>query len=155
MKKLLGILMLFCFIFIAKGELYAKQAKDFTLPTIGGDKISLSSLKGKKVLLDFFATWCPPCRQELKDISEIVSSYKGGNYEILCISVDNLITTVSSFWKQNNYKMTALFDDKNIANEYGVQAIPTLFLVDESGEIVWEQVGSASKSKLIEILELK
>ncbi len=131
-----------------------KQATDFTLSALNGDAVTLSSLKGKKVLLDFFATWCPPCRRELVEINEIVHEYPKGNYEILCISVDDSKDTVDAFIKKHGYTMKVLFDDKNIAREYGVSGIPSLFLVDEDGNIVWQQAGAQPKARLIELLEL-
>lgn len=130
------------------------QAPDFTLQTMDGDTVTLSSLQGKKVLLDFFATWCPPCREELKEINEIVRDYPQDSYEILCISVDRSVKTVQGFMKKNKYAMTVLFDNNNIAGHYGVSGIPSLFLIDESGAIAWGQAGMQSKETLLELLDL-
>ena len=125
---------------------------DFTLNTLDGQAIKLSSLKGKKVLLNFFATWCPPCRVELKDFDEINRKYQNQNFKILCVSVDNKAGTVRSFMTKNRYSMTVLFDDKNVANSYNVRGIPTTFLLNENGDIVWHHVGLASKKDIMSIL---
>ncbi|MBU1863161.1 MAG: TlpA family protein disulfide reductase, partial [Candidatus Omnitrophica bacterium] len=113
------------------------KAADFTLGTLDGQTVTLSSLKGKKVLLDFFATWCPPCRQELKEIDQIVNEYQSDDYAILCISVDRSKKTVESFMRKQGYSMTVLFDDQNVAQQYGVRGIPALYLVDKNGDIAW------------------
>ncbi len=148
----LSVILALCLLFSFNG--YCEKASDFTLPGISGENISLSSMRGKKVLIDFFATWCPPCRKELKEINGIVSKYTKGNYEILCISVDNSIEVVKKFIKDNDYKMKVLFDDKGVSQEYGVVGVPSLFLVDEKGNIVWKNVGLVSKKELLKVLGL-
>lgn len=131
-----------------------QKALDFTLPSIEGKEVTLSSFKGKRVLLDFFATWCPPCRQELMELNEIIQKYPQENYTILCISVDDSINKARTFITDKGYKMTVLFDDKNIANQYGVTGIPSLFLVDKEGNIEWSQAGALPKERLIALLGL-
>jgi len=151
MKKIFGIVLFSCFVF-ASSVFAAQKSVDFTLPSIDGGEVTLSSFKGKKVLIDFFATWCPPCRKELKEINEIVNEYKDGMFQILCVSVDNDMATVSKFMKKNDYKMKTLFDDKNIAGQYGVTGVPTVFLVDEKGDITWSNVGYTSKEEILKHL---
>ena len=156
-KAIMVTLVLYLVLGCSEGETAGKAApaQDFTLKTLDGKEVTLSSLKGKKVLLDFFATWCPPCREELKEINEIVGEYKQDNYAILCISVDNAVKTVEKFISKYQYKMIVLFDDKEIARSYGVTGIPSLFLVDENGDIVWSQAGALTKEELVELLKLK
>lgn len=151
------LVLFLCFTFSSCGTATASAEKgiDFTLKSITGQEITLSSLKGKKVLLDFFATWCPPCKKELKMIDEVVTKYKNDNFEILCISVDNEEETVKNFIAKNGYKMNVLFDDKNVAGSYGVNSIPSLFLVDEKGDIVWNHVGLLSMDELKDVLGIK
>lgn len=157
MKKIIGFFMIFSFLFASlNGMVFAlgegDQGIDFNLTSTKGEKVSLSGLKGKKVLLDFFATWCPPCKEELKSMSKIIKERPNRNFEIICISVDNAMGTVQKFMEEKQYKMLTLFDDKNVANQYGVQGIPTLFLVDETGKVIWKHVGLASERDMLRAL---
>jgi peroxiredoxin len=132
------------------------EAPDFTLNTLDGKSIQLSSLKGKKILIDFWASWCPPCRRELVEINELLGEYAQDNYTVLAISVDKTKKAASSYIKKMGYSsMTVMHDNANVAQSYGVQGIPSLYLVDEKGQLIWSHVGSVDKAKLIEVLKLK
>lgn len=152
MKKLFTLLILICAITLSSTYANAQTPTDFTLKTLDGNEITLSALKGKKVLINFFATWCPACRVELKEINKVVKEHPEENYAILCISLDDSADVAKAFIKKHNYEMTVLFDDKNVASQYGVTGIPALFLIDENGELEWSQAGAISDKQLKKLL---
>lgn len=131
---------------IQKGEM----APDFKLKNVNGGFTSLSSLKGKTLLLDFWGTWCKPCLQLIPKLKEIYSKYSSKNFELVSIANDNdegkwknMISTKGMSW-------TNLIDiDESVTKLYKINAFPTLILVDENGVIV--EVG-ASESQVEEYL---
>lgn len=132
-----------------------KPAADFSLQNLSGETVSLSGLKGKKVLLDFWATWCPPCRSELPDMNNVANDLTAQGVVVLNISVDSDIETVKKFIARYGYNnLTVLFDDKKIAVAYGVSAIPTKVLIDENGNIANQRVGALSEKELKNFLGL-
>lgn len=130
-------------------------ASDFTLPSLDGKNISLSDLKGQKVLLDFWATWCPPCRSEMPGMNDIVRDLKEKGVLLLNISTDQGMSAVKRFIKQNGFaNLTVLHDDQGIAGEYGVTAIPTKVLIDEDGRIIGRHVGAMREKQLYDFVGL-
>lgn len=133
-----------------------RAVSDFTLKTINGDTVSLSDFRGQKVLIDFWATWCPPCLQELVEINHILNEFPGDHYTILLINVDNDIEAPIAYINKMGYsKMMVLHDNKGVAQSYGVRGIPSLFLVNKEGQLIWSHVGMADKETLIGTLGLR
>lgn len=131
------------------------KAPDFTLTSLAGDKISLSDFKGKVVIVDFWATWCPPCRRGIPDLISLQNKYKN-KVAVIGISLDreNTKAGVPSFVKKMgiNYPI-AYFTDKVINDFGGVNAIPTSFIIDQEGNIVSKMVGLYPKSEYEKQLE--
>jgi thiol-disulfide isomerase/thioredoxin len=127
-------------------------ASDFYWYDSDGKKISLSDLKGKTVLINFWATWCGPCKAELPDIENLSKAYSSKGLVVIGVSVDkgeNLLTDVSNFASQNGLTYQIVIDNDNVADAYGnINAIPTSFLVDKNGRIVDKWIGVRNKSFL-------
>ena len=123
----------------------AKMAADFTLPSIDKepDTIRLTDLRGKAVLLNFWATWCPPCRKEIPDLVELRKKFKKSELEIIGIALPKGNTRDQLILFRENMKMnyTIVMDDGRVAQKYGVLGIPTSFLVNKDGIIVWQYTG--------------
>jgi len=116
------------------------SAPEVTLPTTGGTMVSLSSMKGKYVLLDFWASWCGPCRGENPNIVAAYERFKNKNFTIFSVSLDNNKDAWAKAIKDDGLVWTQVSDLKgwssSAATTYGVQSIPTNFLIDPSGKIV-------------------
>jgi peroxiredoxin len=131
-----------------------KPAPDFTVPTIDGKEVSLSSLKGKYVLLDFWASWCKPCIGEIPFMQQAYKNYKRKGFEIFSVSVDR----DEAAWKKAvaDHKMTWLqgHDTQDISHsKYGVMSIPTTLLLDKDGVIIAKNLrGEALAAKLKELM---
>ncbi|MCL2210449.1 MAG: TlpA family protein disulfide reductase [Treponema sp.] len=129
----------------AKIQVYSKTAdmEDFTLPLLNGENITLSSLKGKTVILNFWATWCPPCRAEMPSMDTFYKRYKDKSLEILAVDIGENINTVRQFIQKNNYSFPILLDTtRRISSIYGIEAIPTTYIIDRQGKIIGRVVGS-------------
>jgi len=132
-----------------------KKAPDFSLVTNKGMAITLSKLQGKVVLVNFWATWCGPCRAEIPAFLEVYKEYKSKGFEIIGVSLDQ------DGWKKVNpfidrFKITypVVIGDANLVKAYGdFNAIPTSFVVDRKGNIVTEHVGLLSKEDLIKLIK--
>lgn len=125
-----------------------EKAIAFTLKDLDGNTVSLSDYKGKKVFLNFFATWCPPCRGEMPDIEKIYESKKD-DLVILAVNVGEDSKTVKDFISKNKYKFKVLLDTKNEASQsYNISSIPVSYFIDRSGNIVSKQVGAMSKEDM-------
>jgi cytochrome c biogenesis protein CcmG/thiol:disulfide interchange protein DsbE len=101
-------------------------------------KFDIASLKGKKVIVSFYASWCPPCREELKTLHKIKDQKLTG-YEILAITDENLEKLIE-FKEKNQYTFTFLALTK-VFSEIGINSIPTTYLLNAKGEIVYNNVG--------------
>jgi peroxiredoxin len=125
-----------------------EPAPDFEYNKPDGVVRKLSELKGKVVLINFFATWCPPCRQELPHLqSDIYLKYKDRkDFELLIFGREQTAATIDSFKVANKYQM-AFYPDlgRKIFSLYGTQNIPRNFLIDKSGKIVFTSVGYNEK----------
>jgi thiol-disulfide isomerase/thioredoxin len=151
MKKIISILTLVLAIgFASTVTAQQKKASDFSLKSADGVAHQLSKLKGKVVLVNFWATWCGPCRQEIPDFIEAYKKYKGKGLEIIGISLDqDGWTKVTPFVKQNQITYPVVLGDEQVVENYGgVDAIPTTFLVDKSGNIVDKHVGAMRLNQL-------
>jgi peroxiredoxin len=129
---------------------------DFSLPLLNGETAGLSAYKGKVVLLNFWATWCPPCRAEMPSMETLYQRFKDQGLEILAVNGGEDNATVQKFLQNNRYSFPVLMDTKNEVNRlYGIEAIPTTFILDKEGKIIARIVGSLrwDNSKIIAAIE--
>jgi peroxiredoxin len=113
---------------------------DFDVKDTAGKPLSVANYKGKVVLLDFWATWCPPCRAELPNVIKTYEAYHKQGFEIIGISLDKDEQKLASFTKEKNMVWPQYFDglywQNKLAVKYGIQSIPATFLLDGQGTII-------------------
>lgn len=124
------------------------KTKDFTLTSLDGTDYTLSNLKGKVVLIDFWATWCPPCRKSIPVFINLYNKYNEKGFIVLGISREER-TVLKSFQDANMIPYPLLLDNKNIAQEYGVTAIPNIFIIDKTGKVRKTQLGFSPEVEAI------
>ncbi len=131
-----------------------KTAPDFTLTDNDGNEVSLEDFQGKYVFLDFWASWCRPCREESPNLVKAYEQYGGDNFEIVGVSLDKTSEPWLKAVEDDNMTWTQLHDPEGtVANEYGVQSIPFTLLLDKEGVIIDKNLrGEALQNKLEEIL---
>ena len=122
-----------------------QPAPDFTLEDLSGHPVTLSSYRNQKVvLMDFWATWCGPCRMAMPDLQTLADKFKDGNFEILSLNQGESADQVRDFLQRRKYTFHALLDPGSaVGNQFGVQAIPTLVLVDKKGVVQFIRIGYA------------
>lgn len=127
----------------AVDKMIGQKAPDFTLKDLAGNNVSLSFYKGRVVLLNFWASWCPPCRAEMPSMNKLNDLLKKRGLTILAISTDKSIFDVKSYLKENPVNFTVLLDyNLNVSrNLYKVFMMPTTFLIDKRGIIVKKYFG--------------
>ena len=116
-------------------------APDFQLPTLDGDELSLSSLRGQVVLVDFWATWCGPCRQEMPALQRLHEEFAGRGVEIVAISMDAQTEAVAPYARREGLTFPILLGSVAEQVRYRVAGLPTLFVVDQGGIIRFQHVG--------------
>lgn len=119
------------------------QAPDFTVTMFDGTTQTLSALKGKVVLVNFWATWCPPCREELKRVqADIVDRFAGQEFVFIPISRAEERETVAAFREQMGYTFPMGLDpERKIYDQFASNFIPRNFLIDQEGKVVIASVG--------------
>ena len=134
------------------------EAEGFTLEDLRGSMISLKDFRGKVIFLNFWASWCGPCRIEMPAMELLWQVFQDDDFVILAVDVRERKDEVSSFIEKNDYTFPVLLDSRGkVANMYDVRAYPTSFLIDREGKVVGKAMGArewASKDSfdLIEYL---
>ncbi|MEW6102946.1 MAG: TlpA disulfide reductase family protein [bacterium] len=119
---------------------------DFTLPTIDGETLTLSELSGKVIILDFWATWCPPCRMEIPDFIQLYSQYKDKGLLIIGLSLDESPDNVRQFKEKMGINYPIVMGNQKVTEDFGgIRGIPTTFIIDREGNIETKIVGYRSK----------
>jgi thiol-disulfide isomerase/thioredoxin len=119
------------------------KAIDFKLKDLSGKELSLSDLKGKKVFLNFWATWCPPCKAEMPEIEKFYQETKDSDLVIVAIEIGEPLDTVKSFIDSNKYNFKVLLDsDQSVSSKYGITSIPTSYFIDVDGNIISKRLGA-------------
>ncbi len=160
--------------YIAKAEEPAKEAKEEKLPAYDfelkdqyGNTHKLSDYKGKVVFLNFWATWCPPCREEMPHIEEIYKEYGYNKNDVVILGAASPATAenpspqdeseekIKAFLTKNNYTFPVVFDVKGeIFRNYYINAFPTTFMIDREGNIMGYVAGGLSKENMKKIIEM-
>lgn len=131
--------------FITQGE----EAPDFTLVSIYNESITLSNYRGSVVLLDFWASWCEPCKEEIRELSKLYSKYRGDGLVIISINIREILPSVRAFAENNGMDWVVVLDkDGSIAVGYGVLVIPTLILINKDGTIAYMNSGFVGEGDL-------
>ena len=124
-------------------------APDFTLQDISGKKVRLADLKGKVVMLEFWATWCPPCRSEIPAIERLHTQYGGKGLTVLAIALDEGgWDDVKAFITERKISYTVLKGSEDVSAEYKIRLIPATFLIDKEGNIRKQYMGGGSNEAL-------
>lgn len=117
-------------------ELVGKKAPDFFLKDMNEKPFSLSSLKGKVVLINFWATWCPPCRSEMPSLNKLHKEFGSGELVVLAVSTDKTSSGVRDFLSKHPVDFPVLMDsDSKVSRQFKVFSLPTTFLLDKRGVI--------------------
>ncbi len=147
MKRFFSVTLLLVFLAVAGGAeariapweidaLVDRPAPDFRLATTDNNTLTLADLTGRVILLNFWATWCSPCRHEMPALERLHQRFAGRNFSVVGIAVDDNRAAVRSFLKQMPVNFPVLFDsDQKTADTYKVFAYPTTFLIDSAGVI--------------------
>ena len=136
-----------------KSEKDKVMAKDFIVYDENLKEVKLSDYRGTPVVLNFWASWCPPCKSEMPYFNEISKKYSKDKVAILMINLTDgqreTMSKAQKYIKDNNYDMKVLFDNKmDAANNYNISAIPRTIFIDREGYIVKDDSGAITKEEL-------
>jgi peroxiredoxin len=119
------------------------KAPDVTLDSLGGGTLSLLSLRGKVVFLNFWGTWCQYCRREMPSIQRMYDILKSDGFTVLAVSVNDSPEAVKTFISRNNYTFPVALDSQYTATQtYGIRGFPTTYIIDKQGTLIGKLVGS-------------
>jgi thiol-disulfide isomerase/thioredoxin len=118
-------------------------APEFRLATLAGDSLALSELRGQVVVVDFWATWCGPCRPALRRLQEMHQADTSGQLSCVAINVQSPWDAVEPFVHSEGLSLPVLRGNITVQLAYRVQALPTLFVIDQTGTIRYQHVGYA------------
>jgi peroxiredoxin len=128
---------------ITKGTL----APDFSLPLLAGGKLELSAYRGKVVLLDFWATWCDPCREEIPRFVDLQNKYGGQGMQIIGVSMDDDPAPVRDFYQHFNMNYPVVMGNAQVGEAYGgVFGLPIGFVIGRNGRIYAKHIGATNIS---------
>ena len=114
----------------------ADPAPDFSLPTQSGEKVTLSDLRGQVVLINFWASWCGPCRKEMPQLQALFARYEALGFQMLGVNVEEDSTEAAQFLSETPVTFPVLFDRENgVSKLYDVVAMPSTVLVDRAGNV--------------------
>ena len=124
-------------------------APDFTLTDLDGNSVRLADFRGQAVFLNFWATWCPPCRAEMPDIEALHRKYRDRGVVVLGVDLRESESTVRTYLERGGYTWTFLIDTTGrVASAYRVSAIPTSFFIDREGVIRAVVIGGMTASTM-------
>lgn len=136
----------------AQGSHGAVVAPDFTLKDMDGKEVRLSDQRGKKVLINFWTTWCTYCREEMPLLQKFYEQSRDGKWQVLTINITSSekgVSAVRSYLKANNYNFPVLLDEKgSVSALYGIRSIPASFILNEKGEIIKTKVGPFTEKEI-------
>lgn len=136
---------------ISSGIKTGVLAPDFTLTDLAGKEVKLTNYRGKKVMLNFWATWCPPCKAEMPAMEKVYQQ-KSAEIEILAINLDPQ-NDVSGFVNENKLSFPVLLDKNGAVQQaYSIISIPTTFIIDEKGVIIKKYIGSMTHEQMEEMI---
>jgi peroxiredoxin len=142
---------------VACGAQAGDEPPDFSAKDISGRTVKLSDLKGKVVLLDFWATWCPPCRVEIPNLLEIFRKFKDKDFILVSVSLDRDLQAARQFVKDKGMNWVHIIDSEAgqaIATLYQVEYIPATFVIGRKGKIEARQLrGEELKDKIAALLK--
>jgi len=136
---------------ISSGEL----APEFALENLKGEKISLKDQQGQVVLLNFWATWCGPCKLEMPHLQTFYDKYQEKGLIVLAISTDNAKAAVPPFIEKHQYTFPVLYADSAIPSAYSVYGVPMVYLIDRQGAVRYTHTGYSPNGVLQLEVEIK
>ncbi|MBI2886867.1 MAG: redoxin domain-containing protein [Chloroflexi bacterium] len=129
-------------------------APDFKLETLDGQRVSLRDFRGRPVMLNFWATWCPPCRSEMPDMENVYGELKSKDLVILAVNVQEARAPVDKFVQQFGLTFPILMDfNGDVVQQYGVISLPTSYFIDKEGRISSFSFGALNRSAMLRRLE--
>lgn len=118
------------------------KALEVVVRDLDGKTVKLSQFKGKVVMLNFWATWCPPCREEMPSMEALYKKFKGTDLVMLPVSIDDNADTIRDFMKRNRYAMPVYHDStRDSGSAYGITGVPETFIIDKNGVISEKIIG--------------
>ncbi len=141
----------FCLILLSKADLHASGmeypeenffAPSFELVSLEGQKIKLADFRGKIVFINFWATWCVPCKTEMASMEKLYQRFKSTDFQMLAISVDKDISSIKPYLEKYNLTFPVLVDPENrVKKKYKTVGLPETYLVDKRGIILYKAIG--------------
>ena len=162
-RALLLAILVLCLITVFTTFAHATQkgskAKNFTLKDLNGNEVSLAQYKGKPVVLNFWATWCPPCRNEMPEFNQMDKQFKEtGEAVLLTVNMtDGRRETkekVEKFMEKNKFDMTVLLDTESEAAQlYKIRYLPTTYIINSKGVVTGTLTGGTNKAAVLKMLK--
>lgn len=135
------------------GTKVGNLAPDFTLSSTSGETVSLSDYRGKRVMVNFWGTWCPPCRAEMPDMEKF---YQENDVEILAVNLtptESNVSDVTDFIEEFGLSFQVLLDEElNVSSQYGIQPVPTSFMIDTKGIVQYVALGAVNYEQMVQAL---
>jgi peroxiredoxin len=135
-----------------------KKAPDFCLKNLNGKNVEFKNFRGKVIFLNFWATWCGPCKEEMSSMEALYQDFKKKDFTFLSISVDyEGLKPVKEYIEKNKYTFPVLIDPKcGVLDLYEVKGIPTTFIIDKNGRMIGKSIGPKNwkSQEIISLLNL-
>ena len=139
---------------LGEAEVSTEVARDFTLTTFDGGTLRLSDLRGKHVMVDFWSSWCPPCREEAPVLADAYARYRGQGVEFVGVAVWDVAEEAERFAEESGAGYPAGVDTRGVIGvDYGLTGIPEKYFIDPDGRIVRKYVGPMTAEALDGVLQ--